>query len=100
MTDFAALLLVDDGAPASQLLLLAPETLADWLRGASERSRALVAAHGRQPPALLRGVAQEQRKLALDALFFLSEHNRGEVAQASGVAMLTNSASSRSMRTP
>jgi leucyl aminopeptidase len=46
VTDFAALLLVDDGAAASPMVALAPAGLEAWLTGASERSRTLVAAHG------------------------------------------------------
>lgn len=46
MTDFAPLLLVDDGGPANVLQLLGPEVLPEWLKAAPERSRALVAAHG------------------------------------------------------
>lgn len=45
MTDFASLLLPDDGAPASALIPLTPEALATYLGTASERTRTLIAAH-------------------------------------------------------
>ncbi|MBB6226931.1 leucyl aminopeptidase [Polymorphobacter multimanifer] len=45
MTEFSALLVLDDGGPASRLVPLAPEALDAWLRTASERHRSLVAAH-------------------------------------------------------
>ncbi|MFZ4110624.1 MAG: leucyl aminopeptidase family protein [Polymorphobacter sp.] len=46
MTDFASLLIADDGAPATQLTLLTAAGFDDWLRGQSERTRAFVAAQG------------------------------------------------------
>lgn len=46
MTDFAALLIADDGAPATQLTLLNAAGLDAWLRESSERTRAFVAAQG------------------------------------------------------
>lgn len=45
MTEFSSLLVADDGAPASTLIPLTPESLGAWLNGASERSRTMVAAH-------------------------------------------------------
>ena len=46
MTEFAPLLIADDGAPATQLALLTAAGFDDWLRGQSERTRAFVAAQG------------------------------------------------------
>ena len=46
MTDFAPLLIADDGAPATPLTLLTAAGFDDWLRGQSERTRAFVAAQG------------------------------------------------------
>ncbi len=46
MTDFESLILADDGGAAAELVLLAADELEAWLRGASERARSLVAAHG------------------------------------------------------
>ncbi len=46
MTDFANLLLADDGGPATVLTLVTAAGLDDWLRGQSERTRAFVAAQG------------------------------------------------------
>lgn len=71
MTDFAALLLVDDAAPASPLVLLGPDMLADWLRNAPERSRALVAAHG--------------FKAAADEVLLLPGDGPGEVMALAGL---------------
>ena len=45
MTDFAALLIPDDGGPATRLILLAAPAFDAWLRDQGERTRALVAAH-------------------------------------------------------
>jgi leucyl aminopeptidase len=44
LTDFAALLLADDGSPATSLTLLPAAGLDAWLRQASERARSFVAA--------------------------------------------------------
>jgi leucyl aminopeptidase len=71
MTDFAALLLVEDAAPASPLVLLGPDTLEDWLRNAPERSRALVAAHG--------------FKAAADEVLLLPGDGPGEVMALAGL---------------
>ena len=46
MTDFAALLLPDDGTTATDLWLVAPAILDTWLTARSERVRAFVAAQG------------------------------------------------------
>ncbi|MFZ4688411.1 MAG: leucyl aminopeptidase family protein [Polymorphobacter sp.] len=46
MTDFAALLMSDDGAPATLLTLLTPANLDAWLRDQSERTRTFVIAQG------------------------------------------------------
>ena len=46
MTDFAALLLADDGGPATPVTLVTAAGFEDWLREQSERARALVAAQG------------------------------------------------------
>jgi leucyl aminopeptidase len=46
MTDFAALLLADDGGPATPVTLVTAAGFEDWLREQSERTRALVAAQG------------------------------------------------------
>jgi leucyl aminopeptidase len=44
MTDFAALLLADDGGPATPLTLVTAAGFEDWLLAQGERTRALVAA--------------------------------------------------------
>ncbi|PZN92079.1 MAG: aminopeptidase [Alphaproteobacteria bacterium] len=44
MTDFAALLIADDGAPATALTVVAGTGFDDWLRGQGERTRSFVAA--------------------------------------------------------
>ncbi|WP_310498732.1 leucyl aminopeptidase family protein [Sandarakinorhabdus sp.] len=46
MTDFAALLIASDAGPATPLVLVTAAGLDDWLRAASERARAFVAAQG------------------------------------------------------
>ncbi len=46
MTDFSALLVADDGAPAISLALVDAAGLDGWLRDQSERTRAFVAAQG------------------------------------------------------
>jgi leucyl aminopeptidase len=46
LTDFSALLIADDGAPATLLTLLDAAGLDAWLRGQGERSRAFVTAQG------------------------------------------------------
>jgi leucyl aminopeptidase len=46
MTDFTALLIADEGTPATHLTLLTAAGFDDWLRGQSERTRAFVAAQG------------------------------------------------------
>ncbi len=46
MTDFAALLIADDGAAATALTLVTAAGLDAWLRDQSERTRAFVAAQG------------------------------------------------------
>ncbi len=46
MTDFANLLLADDGGPATPLTMLTAGGFDDWLRGAGERARAFAAAQG------------------------------------------------------
>jgi leucyl aminopeptidase len=46
LTDFSALLIADDGAPATLLTLIDAAGLDEWLRGSSERARAFVAAQG------------------------------------------------------
>ena len=46
MTDFAPLLIADDGGPATALTLLTAAGFEDWLRGQSERTRAFVTAQG------------------------------------------------------
>ncbi len=46
MTDFSALLIADDGAPATLLTLVDAAGLDAWLRGQGERSRAFVTAQG------------------------------------------------------
>ncbi len=46
MTDFAALLLPDDGGAATDLQLLTPDTLTAWTAARGERVRAFVAAQG------------------------------------------------------
>ena len=79
MTDFAALLLVDDGGPASPLLVLTPATLADWLKSASERSRSLVAAHG--------------FKAAADEVLLLPSEAPGELMALAGLGAAPDAAS-------
>ncbi len=46
MTDFAALLIADDGGPATDLTIIAPAGLDAWLRAQGTRARTLVAAQG------------------------------------------------------
>lgn len=48
MTDFAALLLADDGVPATDLTLLTPARLDDYRRDQPAPSRAIIAAQGFQ----------------------------------------------------
>jgi leucyl aminopeptidase len=71
MTDFAGLLLVDDGGAASTLTLLDADRLDEWLRGASERSRALVAALG--------------FKAAADSVLLLPGEGAGEIMALAGI---------------
>ena len=71
MTEFAALLLLDDGAAASPLLPLTSATLADWLKTAPERSRTLVAAHG--------------FKAAADEVLLLPAETPGELIALAGL---------------
>jgi leucyl aminopeptidase len=46
MTDFAALLIADDGSPATDVTLVTAAGFEAWLGGQGERTRALVAAQG------------------------------------------------------
>ncbi len=46
MTDFASLLIADDGSPATLLTLITTADFDGWLRNQSERTRAFVAAQG------------------------------------------------------
>jgi leucyl aminopeptidase len=71
MTDFSALLTADDGAPANSLIVLTADQLDDWLRSASERSRAMVAAQG--------------FKAAADSLLILPGEAPGEIMALAGI---------------
>ncbi|WP_439533250.1 leucyl aminopeptidase family protein [Polymorphobacter sp.] len=71
MTDFSGLLIADDGAPAGTLTLLSADRLDEWLRQASERSRALVAAQG--------------FKAAADSVLLLPGEAPGEIMALAGI---------------
>lgn len=72
MTDFAALLLADDGGPATPITLVTSAGFEDWLLGQGERTRALVAA--------------QRFKAAADSLLIVPGDAPGDWAAVAGVA--------------